>query len=251
MSQIARLLLSLRLRRPGPGAFVPGLPAGPAPRADAPHLCTSSGSAWRWGCPRRTPGPSRRTRCWPRTPTRSYTLERVVVAGVDGAGREWAVDPMAWSPLPSKKITDWIRTVYPRLGPAQQREAERFLLERAEAARRQALAGTTARKPPTAGPPGRSQLAAHRPAPPAPEPFVALRAYRIRWQAREVLADPDRVGARASLRHGPELTLRPPARVGRLSGSVPAVPWDRSPPEPFSARTRSGSSCPGRICRIW
>jgi hypothetical protein len=189
MSQIARLLLSMAFV--GLGLRLSFLGSAPARRRGQTLLILYVlGLSLAVGLSQKD--------AWPFSPypvlaedaTRSSTLERVVLVGVDGAGREWAVEPMAWSPLPSKKITDWMRTVYPRLGPAQQREAERFLFERAEAARRQALAGTWLGHRRLLGPLAAPSWLVHRPAPPAPEPFVALRGYRIRWQAREVLEDP-------------------------------------------------------------
>lgn len=192
MSQIARLLLSLVFV--GLGLRLSFLDSAPARRRGQTLLILYVvGLSLAVGLSQKD--------AWPFSPypvlaedaTRSSTLERVVVAAVDEAGREWAVDPMAWSPLPSKKVTDWIRTVYPRLSPAQKREAERFLLDRAEAARGDARAGTRLGYRRLLGPLAAPSWLLHRPAPPAPQPFVALRAYRIRWQAREVLADPDRV----------------------------------------------------------
>jgi hypothetical protein len=192
MSQIARLLLTLLFV--GLGLRLSFLHSAPARRRGQVLLILYVvGLSLAVGLSQKD--------AWPFSPypvlaedaTQSYTLDRVVVAAVDGAGREWAVDPMAWSPLPSKKVTDWIRLVYPRLGPAQQREAERFLLDRAEAARERARAGRRLGYRRLLGPLAAPPWLRHRPAPPAPEPFVALRAYRIRWRAREVLADPEQV----------------------------------------------------------
>ncbi len=121
---------------------------------------------------------------------RAATLERVVVRAVDAAGREWEVHPMAWSPLPATKIADWITSVRPRLTPIQQKSAERFLLARAEAARQADRAGRelgSRRWLRGLAAPGWLQP---RPVLAGGAPFVALRAYVLRWRPREVLADP-------------------------------------------------------------
>jgi hypothetical protein len=142
---------------------------------------------------------------WPFSPypvlaedaTLASTLERVVIRAVDALGREEEVDPMTWSPLPATKIADWIRIVYPTLSPSQKRSAERFLLERAEASRRGSRAGVVLGPRRWLGVAAAPDRVAQRPAPPpGDEPFVALRAYAIRWRPREVLADPERVERR-------------------------------------------------------
>jgi hypothetical protein len=129
--------------------------------------------------------------------TRAEILERVVVRAIDTRGREEDVDPMAWSPLPATKIADWIRVVYPTLSPGQRRNAERFLLERAESSRRSSRAGLVLGPGRWLGPAAAPHRVAQRPAAPAgPEPLVALRAYVVRWRPRDVLADPERVERR-------------------------------------------------------
>jgi hypothetical protein len=139
---------------------------------------------------------------WPFSPypvlaedaTRAATLDRVVVCAVDAQGHEWKIDPMTWSPLPATRIADWFRLVYPTLSPAQKRTAERFLLERAEAARRALRAGEVLEPGRWLGIAAAPHRVAQRRAPlPGEQPFVALRAYSVKWRPREVLADPERV----------------------------------------------------------
>jgi hypothetical protein len=120
------------------------------------------------------------------------TLERVVVKAVDATGREWDVHPMAWSPLPAPKIASWIGSVHGRLSPAQQRSAERFLLERAEAARRDRRAGREVGSRRWLGGLAAPHWLRVRDVDAPAEPFVALRAYSVRWKPREVLGDPGR-----------------------------------------------------------
>jgi hypothetical protein len=55
--------------------------------------------------------------------------------GVDQQGREWALDPQTWSPVFDSILQFWLQTQYPRLPPDQRREADRFLVARANATR--------------------------------------------------------------------------------------------------------------------
>jgi hypothetical protein len=128
--------------------------------------------------------------------TASDALARVVLRGVDASGREWEIDAMAWSPLPSLKIAEWVEKVYPRLTPFEQRSAERFLWERAEAARLDTLLGARLGHSRLLGPLAAPPWMQQRLVAPAPAPFVALRAYEMRWRARELLLDPTRVERR-------------------------------------------------------
>jgi hypothetical protein len=138
---------------------------------------------------------------WPFSPhpvlaedaTASYDLERVELKGIDASGREWDVHPWAWSPLPAKKIADWVRLVYPRLSADEKRRAAQFLLARAEEARREAWAGRSIGNRRVLGALAAPDWLRHRDAATSPQPFVALRAYRLRWRPRELLADPSRV----------------------------------------------------------
>jgi hypothetical protein len=142
---------------------------------------------------------------WPFSPypvlaedaTRTAVLERVVVKAVDATGVEWDVHPGAWSPLPATKIEEWLHTVYPRLEPASQRNAERFLLARAEEARGASRSRREVGRGRFIGALAAPDWIVQRPTPAAGEaPFVALRAYAVRWRPREVLADPGRVERR-------------------------------------------------------
>lgn len=80
---------------------------------------------------------------WPFT---SYTLAafrprpRVPVCtldfyGVDSGGREWPVDPLSFSPVYLSIVQTWGELTYPALTKPQQREAMRFLVDRAESGR--------------------------------------------------------------------------------------------------------------------
>jgi hypothetical protein len=86
-----------------------------------------------------------------------------------------------------------VRTVYPRLEDAQKRGAERFLFQRAEAARADARSGKAFGNRRLLGPLAAPDWLRHRATEPSPQPFVALRAYHLRWHAREALIDPGRV----------------------------------------------------------
>ena len=80
------------------------------------------------------------TDAWPFSPYRMMAVDarldtaRSMIAfrGVDGEGREWDVEPLAWSPLFPQAIMGWFEVVFPRATPAEREEVVRFLFERAE-----------------------------------------------------------------------------------------------------------------------
>lgn len=65
---------------------------------------------------------------------RPFTSVRVV--GIDASGRESEIDPRAWSPLSDRTLDTWFLIEFARLTPEGQRQVTRFLLDKAEAARR-------------------------------------------------------------------------------------------------------------------
>jgi hypothetical protein len=138
---------------------------------------------------------------WPFSPhpvlaedaTLSDDVRRIELKGVDEDGREWDVHAWAYAPLPGKKMADWIRIVYPRLSAEEKQRAERFLLARAEEARRRAADGKPIGNGRLLGPLGAPDWLRHRDAAMSPKPFVRLRGYELRFRPREVLADPSRI----------------------------------------------------------
>lgn len=107
---------------------------------------------------------------------------------VDDAGREWPVDPLAWSPLYPQSVMGWFETSYSRAPEADRRAALAFLLERAEVARVRRLRGDRFY--------GNHALIGALAAPdtnlyaatsPSSLPLRALRVYRLTWNV-EVFA---------------------------------------------------------------
>jgi hypothetical protein len=196
MTQVLRLLMMLAFV--GMGLRLSRLPPGTARRrGETAFIAFALGLSVAVGVLQKD--------AWPFSPypilaedaTRAAVLERVVVKGVDANGAEWDVHPWAWSPLPATKIEEWIHTVYPRLEPASRRNAERFLLARAEEARGASRVRREVGRGRWIGPLAAPGWMAERAAPAAGEaPFVALRAYVVKWRPREVLADPGRVERR-------------------------------------------------------
>jgi hypothetical protein len=101
---------------------------------------------------------------------------------VDEAGVEWPVDPLAWSPLYPQSIMGWFEVSYPHATPAQRNDVLRFLLERAERARRHGVRGehfygNAALLGPLAAPDTNLYGAATA----STNPLRALRVYRVFW----------------------------------------------------------------------
>ena len=108
---------------------------------------------------------------------------------VDASGREWPVDPLAWSPLYSQSIMGWFEVSYRNATAAQRDDVLRFLLARAERARRHAARGehfygNAALLGPLAAPDTNLYGAAPQPA----QPLRALRVYRVFWIPSEFAA---------------------------------------------------------------
>ncbi|HEX8151871.1 MAG TPA: hypothetical protein VF698_02040 [Thermoanaerobaculia bacterium] len=122
-------------------------------------------------------------------PRPHVTICSVEIVGVDARGREWAVDPLSWSPHYHSIVQYWLDAQWTKLPREQQRETLRYLARRAEQAR---AAGTRTGF--------RRYLGAaydpywwllRRPAATSPAPYVALRLYRT-------CADPDDQVARGT-----------------------------------------------------
>jgi len=125
---------------------------------------------------------------------RSDQHQMIVARGVDAQGREWPVDPIAWSPLYPSSTLAWFDVGYPSASAAERQSVMRFLLERAEKARRQraageAFIGNRALLGPLAAPDTNLYGAVS----PAPMPFRALRIYRVFWNPTAFARDPSRV----------------------------------------------------------
>src|SRR5262245_52754254 len=109
--------------------------------------------------------------------------------GVDAAGREWRLDPYAWTPVYDSILQFWVEQRLPRLPAAQRARAQAFLLERAERSRARLAQGRSLgpeRLLGRAGAPYWLLLPRHPQAPAAP--FAALRAYAGCWIPAERLA---------------------------------------------------------------
>jgi hypothetical protein len=109
---------------------------------------------------------------------------------VDDTGREWPVDPLAWSPLYPQSVMGWFEVTYPRVGDNDRTAAMRFLLERAEVARSKAIRGkrfygNRALLGPLAAPD--TNLYSY--APPSPRTLRALRVYRLFWNIDDFARD--------------------------------------------------------------
>ena len=107
------------------------------------------------------------------------------VVGVDAAGREWAIDPLSWSPHYHSIVQYWLDVCWPKLTDAEKRETVRFLARRAEESRR---AGRRIGFAQYLGPAyDRYWWLLRRPAQTSPSPYVALRVYRSCADANERL----------------------------------------------------------------
>lgn len=116
---------------------------------------------------------------------------KVVVVGVDANGREWDVDPMAWSPVFPLVLQEWFYTQFPQLPANEKRRDAEFLFAKAENARQQTLAGRRF---------GNERLLGVAAAPDwwlykrvrhtSATPFTGLRIYRELWYPERRAADP-------------------------------------------------------------
>jgi hypothetical protein len=150
-----------------------------------------------------------RTDDWPFSPypmmavdatDRTTVHSMIAFRAVDGLGREWRVDPLAWSPLFPQAIMGWFENVYPFASNAQRDEVGRFLLARAEGARVRHVRGLRVGNERWLGPLAAPDTNLYWPPPEgATEPFVRLRVYRLFWRSTELAADPARFGRKLLL----------------------------------------------------
>jgi hypothetical protein len=146
-----------------------------------------------------------RTDDWPFSPypmmavdATDHTRLQTIVAfrAVDRDGREWLVEPLAWSPLFPQTVMWWYESAYPFASPADREAAAKFLLVRAESARQDRFAARRVGNERWLGPLAAPDMNILGDAPKAPAPFVALRVYRLFWHPTELAADPQRFGRR-------------------------------------------------------
>lgn len=115
----------------------------------------------------------------------------IAFRAVDREGREWLVNPLAWSPLFPQTIMGWYETAFPFASRADSEAVARFLLARAEAARQSRAAGRRVGNERWLGPLTAPDMNMLWDSPDAPEPFVALRVYRFFWRPTELALDPE------------------------------------------------------------
>jgi hypothetical protein len=122
----------------------------------------------------------------------------ITFRGVDAGGREWPVDPFAWSPVSPLVLKSWFTHVYPSLRDEERRRAEAFLLAKAEDARQTLARGGRLGADRILGglafPPdwGRYRRARG----PVDVAFTGLRVYEVCWRPSERAGDPARVQRR-------------------------------------------------------
>jgi hypothetical protein len=157
------------------------------------------------------------TDAWPFSPYRMMAVDArprgvvrrmIAFRAVDGRGREWDVEPLAWSPLFPQAVMGWFEVGFPHATLREREEVGRFLLERAEDARRRRRDGARIGNERLLGPFSAADTNLSRPAREvSPEPLVGLRVYRLSWVPETFVHDPDSV-TRALVFEYPE-PLRP------------------------------------------
>jgi hypothetical protein len=123
------------------------------------------------------------------------------IVGVDGAGREWRLDPYSWMPMYESVLQFWFDLRMPRLGEAERREALAFLLGRAEASRQRLAADRPIGPARWLGPLGAPYWLLLPREAPSPEPLLGVRVYSECWIPRERFADPSRRTRRLLAEH--------------------------------------------------
>jgi len=141
-----------------------------------------------------------RTDDWPFSPypmmsvdatDRTSVHSMVAFRAVDRLGREWRIDPQAWSPLFPQAIMGWYETVYPFSSSADREQVARFLLARAEDSRLRESQGLRVGNERWLGPLAAPDTNLYwSPPEGATEPFVALRVYRFFWHPTQLARDP-------------------------------------------------------------
>jgi hypothetical protein len=148
---------------------------------------------------------------WPFSPYRMMAVDvrdrdtvrnAIAFRAVDASGREWTVDPLAWSPHFPQAVMGWFEVALPRASPENREAVLSFLYKRAEDARRQRLAGRRVGNERWLGPLTAPDTNLSRPLGGVPsEPFTALRVYRLYWKPAEFAADRSRVQRRLLLEY--------------------------------------------------
>ena len=125
---------------------------------------------------------------------RDAPMTMIALRGLDPDGREWRVDPLAWSPLYSEDVSDWFELVASRAAPVERDAVLAFLYARAEEARRLRAAGRRVGNERWLGPLAAPDIFLSPPSEgPPPQPFAGLRVYRLTWDPLELARDPERV----------------------------------------------------------
>jgi hypothetical protein len=117
-------------------------------------------------------------------PDRVY--DKIVFRGVDALGREWDIGPEAWSPVSPPVLMQWFKATYPGLSVNARRQATAFLLDKAEASRRAAIAGHWVGRHLWLGPLAAPDWWLYRPvAAIAPSPYAGVRVYEASFRPEE------------------------------------------------------------------
>jgi hypothetical protein len=108
--------------------------------------------------------------------------------GLDADGREWRLDPYAFTPVYDSILQYWVEQALPRLDEPGRQRALGFLLARAEQSRRRLARGAAIGPQRRLGPAGASywlMLPRHTEAPAAP--YAGLRILSGCWSTRSAL----------------------------------------------------------------
>jgi hypothetical protein len=114
----------------------------------------------------------------------------IELAGVDGDGQEWRLDPYSWMPLYESVLHYWLERNLSGLTPPERDVVLSFLLARADASRERLSTGRAIGPQRWLGPLGAPYwLLLPRPSVSA-QPLTGLRVYQACWVPRERYADP-------------------------------------------------------------
>jgi hypothetical protein len=122
--------------------------------------------------------------------------------GLDASGREWEIDPSAWSPIYPVVLQFYFRDVFPKLSPAERRRVGAFLKGKAEQSRRALSGGRRFGNERLLGrfaAPDWAVYARYHDVP--EEPWSGIRVYREYWRPAERLRDPSRFVRRLELEY--------------------------------------------------